>query len=141
MGSSSFSVGELVPMRHIEQQLSATVSSAPGGSRPGVRCQKAEVDVRVKRSILAENDENAETPRDLDPAFRRRLTRVAGGATAVDEAVYVGFLGYAGRRRLRTLPPQIYEEPVLSLASVPVLIFFLAFQRHLAKGLTGDATK
>jgi ABC-type glycerol-3-phosphate transport system permease component len=29
----------------------------------------------------------------------------------------------------------------MSLASVPVLIFFLAFQRHLAKGFTGDATK
>ena len=48
----------------------------PGRSRPGVRCQKAEVDVRVKRSILPGNDGNAETPRDLDPAFRRRLTRV-----------------------------------------------------------------
>jgi len=45
-------------------------------SRPGARCQKAELDVRVKRSILAGNEGNAETPRDLDPAFRRRLTRV-----------------------------------------------------------------
>jgi ABC-type glycerol-3-phosphate transport system permease component len=29
----------------------------------------------------------------------------------------------------------------MSLASVPVGIFFVAFQRHFAKGLTGDATK
>jgi ABC-type glycerol-3-phosphate transport system permease component len=29
----------------------------------------------------------------------------------------------------------------MSLASVSVLIFFLAFQRHFAEGLTGDATK
>jgi ABC-type glycerol-3-phosphate transport system permease component len=29
----------------------------------------------------------------------------------------------------------------MSLASVPVGIFFLAFQRHFAKGFTGDGTK
>jgi raffinose/stachyose/melibiose transport system permease protein len=29
----------------------------------------------------------------------------------------------------------------MSLASVSVLIFFLAFQRHFVKGLTGGATK
>jgi ABC-type glycerol-3-phosphate transport system permease component len=29
----------------------------------------------------------------------------------------------------------------MSLASVPVLIFFLAFRRHFAEGFTGDATK
>jgi hypothetical protein len=34
-------------------------------SRAGVRCQKAEVDVRVQRSILAGNDGNADTPKRL----------------------------------------------------------------------------
>jgi hypothetical protein len=131
---------------YIAAPFSGTTASGPGP------LPAPEFVARKRRwtsgsSILAGNDGNADTP------TRRHASRPGlcvssaldeGGAAELLPSMRPlmsdssATLAAGGSRRY---PLRFTRSPFMSLASVPVLIFFLAFQRHFAKGLTGDATK
>jgi ABC-type glycerol-3-phosphate transport system permease component len=52
----------------------------------------------------------------------------------------VGLMPVAAILSMDKRPPSAWP-PLMFLATLPVLLFFLALQRHFVKGLTGGATK